>query len=667
MFKKKEEEMLTAASPGQSGLDSIEEGVDEDGASVRIYSHQAAKWLVSLIAISMTLFHIYGLIIKIVDPTIFYMWHWGFGLTLIFLMYPAHKKASRKTIPWYDILAAAAVAVITAYVIINNTKYLYRCMINAPSSLDLLFGTLAILLTLEAARRTIGNGLPVVSIVLIIYAFAGSYLPGFIANKGYGFSRVVSYLFSMEGLFGTAMKMSATNVFLMVLFGSFLTVSGTGDIFMRLAIALAGGKRGGPAKVSVVSSGFFGSISGSAVANVVSTGTLTIPLMKRVGYKPEFAAAVEAVASTGGQIMPPVMGTGAFLMAEMLNIPYSTICLAAIIPALLYYFSVFISIDLEAAKSDLKGMDQSEIENPISVLKEGWLLIIPILILIYFIAIRQLSISRSAIYSIISCVLCSWFTKDHKMGFKEIFKTCEIGAYRTLTIISAVGCAGLAIGIVMLTGVGVKFTLLVSLLAGTNLFLALLFTALSAIVLGMGLPTVAAYIICATIMVSGLTGLGIQPIAAHMFIFYYAILSMLTPPVALAAYTAAGISGSNPTRVGWLSVRLGMVAFVLPFIFIYGPALLFVGTAAEIAIACATAVIGIYCFTVALYGWHAGSHLSLSLRCILLATGLCMTIPGTLTDLIGFILLIIYILAYKPARSWVVNKIKKQGGHYEKM
>ncbi len=659
MFKKKkEEEVLAPPVPVQSGLDPIEEGVDEDGASVRVYSRNATKWVVSLIAISMTLFHIYGLIISIVDPTIFYMWHWGFGLTLIFLMYPAHKKASRKTIPWYDILGALAVAVITFYVVTNSTKYLYRCMINAPSAFDLLFGTLAILLTLEAARRTIGKGLPVVSIVLIIYAFVGNYLPSLIANKGYGFSRVVSYLFSMEGLFGTAMKMSATNVFLMVLFGSFLTVSGTGDIFMRLAIALAGGKRGGPAKVSVVSSGLFGSISGSAVANVVSTGTLTIPLMKRVGYKSEFAAAVEAVASTGGQIMPPVMGTGAFLMAEMLNIPYSTICLAAIIPALLYYFSVFISIDLEAAKNDLKGMDQSEIENPISVIKEGWLLIIPILILIYFIAIRQLSISRSAIYSIISCIGCSWFTKDHKMGIKEILKTCEIGAYRTLTIISAVGCAGLAIGIVMLTGMGVKFTLLVSLLAGSNLFLALLFTALSAIVLGMGLPTVAAYIICATIMVSGLTGLGIQPIAAHMFIFYYAILSMLTPPVALAAYTAAGISGSNPTTVGWLSVRLGTVAFVLPFIFIYGPALLFVGTAAEIAIACITAVVGIYCFTVALYGWHAGSALNLPLRGILLATGLCMAIPGTWTDITGIILLIVYILVYKPARIWIINKIK---------
>ncbi len=666
MLEKNDAIMQDPPIPG-SGLDPVAEGIDEDGAAVRSYRHQGAKRIVALIAVSMTLFHIYGLIISIVDPTIFYMWHWGFGLTLIFLMYPGRQKEDRRTIPWYDMLAAAMVAAITIYVVANSTKYLYRCMINAPSPLDLLFGTLAILLTLEAARRTIGKGLPVVAIVLIIYAFAGNYLPGFIANKGYGFSRVISYLFSMEGLFGTAMKMSATNVFLMVLFGSFLTFSGTGDIFMRLAIALAGGKRGGPAKVSVVSSGLFGSISGSAVANVVSTGTLTIPLMKRVGYKPEFAAAVEAVASTGGQIMPPVMGTGAFLMAEMLNIPYSTICLAAIIPALLYYFSVFISIDLEAAKSNLQGMDQSEIENPVSVLKEGWLLIIPIFILIYFIAIRQLSISRSAIYSIISCVLCSWFTKDHRMGFKEILKTCEIGAYRTLTIISAVGCAGLAIGIVMLTGVGVKFTLLVSLLAGTNLFLALLFTALSSIVLGMGLPTVAAYIICATIMVSGLTGLGIQPIAAHMFIFYYAILSMLTPPVALAAYTAAGISGSNPTRVGWLSVRLGMVAFVLPFIFIYGPALLFVGTGAEIAIACATSVIGIYCFTVALYGWHAGSALKPGLRGLLLATGLCMTIPGTLTDLAGILLLVIYVSVYKPARIWMVNKIKKQGGHYEKI
>ncbi len=643
--------------------EELTESIDEDGAKLRVYKNIKVKWLVAIVAISMSLFHVYGLGIKIIDPTIFYTCHWGLGLFMVYLMYPSHKSENRTRVPLYDWICAIAVLLIMLYVVVNTKDLLIRSMTARPSAMDLIAGAAAILLTLEAGRRTVGKGLPIVAIVLILSALVGNHLPSLISNKGYSIYRIISYLFSTEGIFGTAMKMSATNVFLMVLFGSFLTTSGTGDFFMRLAISIAGGSRGGPAKVSVVSSGLFGSISGSAVANVVGTGTFTIPLMKRVGYKPEFAAAVEAVASTGGQIMPPVMGTGAFIMAEMLNIPYSTIALAALIPALLYYYSVFISIDLEAAKNNLQGMEKEELERPIDVLREGWFFLIPIFVFIWCLAIQQYSVSRSALISILTSILFSMFSKETRMTPRKLLHTLELGSYRVLSIVAAVGCAGLAIGVVMLTGLGIKFTLIVSTLAGNVLLFALLFSALAAIILGMGLPTVAAYIICSSVMASGLVKLGIEPIAAHMFLFYYSILSMITPPVALAAYTAAGISDSNPVTVGFLSMRLGAIAFILPFFFIYGPSLLFVGTGAEITMAAATAIIGINCFTIALYGWYAGENMSIVFRIILCLSGLCLIFPGSFTDAIGLAGILVFVLGFKPLRNKIYNKLSKRSAN----
>lgn len=657
MKTKKDLQEETLIEQEQTAPVDVEAGsdTDEDGAKLRSYRNKYTKWFVAFVAISMSLYHIWGLGIKIIDPSVFYCCHWGFGTALAFLLYPAAKKEDRHKIPFYDWIIVGLITFIVFYIIRNYQAFLYRAMTNNPSTLDLILGVIAIAVTLEATRRTVGKGLCIVAIVLILYAFFGNFLPSFISNRGYDFNRVVSYLFSTEGIFGTAMKMSATNVFLMVLFGSFLTMSGAGDFFMRIAMALTGKSRGGPAKVSVVSSGLFGSISGSAVANVVGTGNFTIPLMKKTGYKAHFAGAVEAVASTGGQIMPPVMGTGAFLMAEMINIAYGKIALAALLPALLYYFSVFISIDLEAAKNDLTGLDEDSVEKPLDVLKEGWHLLIPIVVLIYFLAIRQSSVSLSALISMAACVVCSWFRKETRMDFKKIVKTLEVGAYRTVTIVTAVGCAGLAIGVIMLTGLGIKFTLVVSTIAGSSLFLALVFSALAAIILGMGLPTVAAYIICASVMVAGLVKLGIEPISAHMFIFYYSILSMLTPPVALAAYTAAGIADANPNKVGFTSMRLGAVAFVLPFFFIYGPALLMVGTAWEIILATVTSIIGIVLFTIALYGWLMGKTIHWTMRILLLGGGLCLVMPGTLTDVIGLAVLAIFAVSFKPLRNRITH------------
>ncbi|GHV44331.1 C4-dicarboxylate ABC transporter [Synergistales bacterium] len=608
---------------------------DEDGSKLRRFSDWKIPALIKLVAVGMSLYHIYALGIVVIDPFVFYCLHWGLGLFLVFFLYPAFPKRDLRRIPWYDIIAVAATVVITVYVISDYRGLMTRSVMARPSQTDLIFGTMAILLTIEAARRTMGNGLPIVVLFLIAYAAAGKILPTAIANKGFGPIRIISFLFSTEGIYGIAMKMSATNVFLLVLFGAFLGMSGAGDFFMRLATSIAGASRGGPAKVATLSSALFGSISGSAVANVVSTGTFTIPLMKRMGYRPAFAGAVEAVASTGGQIMPPVMGSGAFIMAEMLGIPYSNIAFAALIPALLYYYSVFISIDLEAARNNLAGIPTDEMEKPTTVLKEGWSLMFPILTLIYCLGVRQDSISRAGLISIAACYICSFAQKSGAMKPKDIIEALHQGAVRSLTIITAVGCAGLAIGLVMLTGLGMKLTLIMSNLAGSSLFLSLLFSALSATILGMGLPTVAAYIVCAAVMASGLRSLGIAPLAAHMFLFYFSILSMITPPVALAAYTAANLAGANPNDVGFAAVRLGLIAFLLPFFFIYGPALLMIGGAWEIALAVVSAFIGINAFTIALYGWYRGETLKLPVRFLLIAAGVCMIMPGIASDLVG--------------------------------
>lgn len=629
---------------------------DEDGKKTRVYHSKFAKYGIVLLAIGMSLYHIYGLCIHIITPEVFFGAHWGLGMILTFLLYPATPGARTKPLPFYDLLAAALSAAIMIYIALNYEGMMLRSIVAAPTKLELVMGVLAILITLEAARRTIGIGLPIVAVVLMLYGLLGGWLPGVLANRNYSPLRLVSYLFSTEGIFGIALKMSATNVFLLVLFGAFLTLSGAGDFFMRLAMSVAGGSRGGPAKVSVLSSALFGSISGSAVANVVSTGTFTIPLMKKVGYRKEFAGAVEAVASTGGQIMPPIMGSGAFIMAEMLGLPFGSIALAALVPALLYYYSVFVAIDLEASKMGLDGVKKEDLERPLDILKKGWYLLIPILVLIYFLAVQQASVSRSAIFGIIACVVCSFFNKENRMGPKKILEALETGSMRSVTVITAVACAGLAIGIVMLSGLGMKFTLIITSLSGSSLFLSLVFSALAALILGMGLPTVAAYIICASLLSAGLIGLGLTPIATHMFLFYYSILSMITPPVALAAYAAGNLADANPNKVGFESMRLGAIAFVLPFFFIYGPSLLLVGTPVEIIVTIITAFIGINCFTIALFGFFMKHTLTWLLRIMLLVGGLCMVLPGLTTDFAGLALLVVAVFLFEPTRNKLLRR-----------
>jgi len=666
---KEQQTMLSAEDKGsindllsnyEQNTRKIDEDKDEDGATLRVFSNNYVRTALMLLCVGLALYHVYALVFKLTVPLILYSVHWGMGLFLVFLYYPINKKAiHKKQLPIYDILLALAVIVVVVYILAQPNELMYRAARNRSTITDLIMGCIAIVLSLEAARRTIGLGLPIVAIVFVAYALWGNYLPSLIASKGYPLKRLISFIFSVEGIFGSPIKMSAQYVFLLIIFGAFLGVSGAGEFFMKLAMKLTGSSRGGPAKVAVISSMLFGSISGSAVANVVGTGVFTIPLMKRTGYKSHFAGAVEAVASTGGQIMPPVMGSGAFIMSELLGMRYSSIALGALIPAILYYFSVFMMVDLEAARTGLKGVDTSKMEKTSTLLKSGWNLLLPLIVLIYLLVIQRATVSRSAVWAIIAAIISCSIKSSSRLSLKQILDTIELGVNRSLSVIAAVACAGVAIGAIMLSGVGAKFTYVVIQLAQGNLFFTLLLSALATVVLGMGLPTVAAYIIAASLLAPGIIQLGVLPFTAHMFLLYYSIVSQITPPVALAAYAAANIARSNPNKVGFTAMWLGAVIFIIPFIFVYGNELLLIGNMTEIIWATLTALIGTFCLAIGLEGWFAGYNLSILSRLVIIGGALMSIIPGLTTDIIGFGLIAIFFIIHKGTREWLLGNLNK--------
>ena len=631
---------------------------DEDGGKLRTFQNKIFKGVLRYTAIALALYHIYALIFQLPIPLVLYSIHWGMGLTYAFVYYPSYKgnkKALRKTFGVIDAILAIATIAVVLYILRDPNALMYRVSKANANTLDLVFGTIAMILSLEAARRTIGLGLPIIALVFFAYAMWGNYLPGMIASKGYSFRRVISFIFSVEGIYGSPTASSAQYVFLLIIFGAFLGYSGTGEFFMKLAMKLAGHARGGPAKVAVISSGLFGSISGSAVANVMGTGVFTIPLMKKTGYKPHFAGAVEAVASTGGQIMPPVMGSGAFIMAELIGYKYSQIALGALLPAILYYLSILLMVDFEAAKSGLLGVDTSHMDAAKKILKQGWNLLVPLIILIVCLAFFQFTVARSATLAILATIIACALKKETRMSFKTILDGFETGVIRSVSVICAVASAGVAIGCIMLTGVGAKFAFAVLTLAHNNLFLTLLMSGLAATILGMGLPTVAAYIISASLLASSLVQLGIPIFAAHMFLLYYSILSQITPPVALAAYAAGNIADANPNKVGFTAMRLGIIAFIIPFFFVYGPALLMIGTPLEIIEATITSLIGCFFLAVGLEGWLV-EKINIPCRILALGAAFCCIAAGLVTDLIGLGLIVAFLLLHKGTRHKLLRK-----------
>lgn len=605
----------------------------EEGGSKKRELTGFWKKYVYVLGIIAVLFHFYVLVIHPISYWRLYLMHILFGMLLVYAIYKPGKKF-KDTVPWYDVLLMIAGIGTVIYCITAERGMAYRMGSN-PTTADLIAIGIILLLLLEGTRRIYGMILPTVAIVFLLYCHFGQYFSGGLGHSGYSWKKTISYMLGYEAVFGSPMNASATMVFLFMVFGAFLTFSGAGPFFIDLAMSLAGSKRGGPAKVAVISSALFGTVSGNSVANVVSTGAFTIPLMKSVGYKPKFAAAVEATASSGGQIMPPILGSAAFIMAELIGAPYSEIMLASIIPALLYFFTVFLMVDIEAAKNNLTGVSKEELPKRKYVLQNLYMLL-PLVVLTIVMTVLNQSAIRAASWGILSCIIV-YIIKNRKFSFKEILDAMADGAKSACGMICACGTAGIVVGVLNMTGAGIKFASFVVEVANGHLLVALILTMIASLILGMGLPTSASYIICAAVAAPALIDMGLTAIQAHMFVFYFACISAITPPVAMAAYAGATISGSKPMEVGFTACKLGICAFIVPFMFCYAPTLLWKGAAGDIIVTIITALIGATMLSYGLQRYAGCFSLPLGIipACILIASALLMIIPGTVTDLIG--------------------------------
>ena len=605
----------------------------EEGGSKKRELTGFWKKYVYVLGIIAVLFHFYVLVIHPISYWRLYLMHILFGMLLVYAIYKPGKKF-KDTVPWYDVLLMLAGIGTVIYCITAERGMAYRMGSN-PTTADLIAISIILLLLLEGTRRIYGMILPTVAIVFLLYCHFGQYFSGGLGHSGYSWKKTISYMLGYEAVFGSPMNASATMVFLFMVFGAFLTFSGAGPFFIDLAMSLAGSKRGGPAKVAVISSALFGTVSGNSVANVVSTGAFTIPLMKSVGYKPKFAAAVEATASSGGQIMPPILGSAAFIMAELIGAPYSEIMLASIIPALLYFFTVFLMVDIEAAKNNLTGVSKEELPKRKYVLQNLYMLL-PLVVLTIVMTVLNQSAIPAASWGILSCIIV-YIIKNRKFSLKEILDAMADGAKSACGMICACGTAGIVVGVLNMTGAGIKFASFVVEVANGHLLVALILTMIASLILGMGLPTSASYIICAAVAAPALIDMGLTAIQAHMFVFYFACISAITPPVAMAAYAGATISGSKPMEVGFTACKLGICAFIVPFMFCYAPTLLWKGAAGDIIVTIITALIGATMLSYGLQRYAGCFSLPLGIipACILIASALLMIIPGTVTDLIG--------------------------------
>lgn len=540
-----------------------------------------------------------------------------------------------------DLVLIAVTIGLGAYIAWNHIDLEWR--VGDFEHYEIGFGVVAIFLVLEATRRTTGWALPIIGLAFLLYAYLGNHLPDLIAHRGYSVNRIFSQLYlTSEGIYGLPMRISATLIFNFVLLGAFLKETGAGQFFIDLALSLFGRVRGGPAKVAVVASSFFGSISGSAVANVVGTGSFTIPLMKSIGYRPIFSGAVEAVASSGGQIMPPIMGAAAFLMAELLEISYFTVVVAALIPAILYYVAVFCSVDFEAGRNNLKGLAPEQVPSFRTLIRTRWYFLIPPVTLVYLMGVQKYSPSMSAFWTLWTSIAVGMIRPETRLGLKKFCVTLRDGALASLPIVAACATSGIILGVINLTGIGLRLSSIMVKLAGGEIFILLILTMITCLVLGMGLPVTASYLIPALIVGPALKEMGVLPIAGHLFILYFGVISNITPPFALAAYAAAGIAGSDPLRTGFLAFRLGIPGFILPFMFVYSPSLIMEGSWPGILIAVTTAVAGVAFLSGSLGGYFL-THCNLTERLLLLLAAMVLIIPGWMTDLAGLAIALIAV------------------------
>jgi TRAP transporter 4TM/12TM fusion protein len=675
---------------------------EEYGGNKRALRNWEASLLAAL-AIGFTVFHMIVLNFYPLEPLLFRAIHVGWGAAIGFILYTAAHRIRSEGVPWYDWILVLASIACAVYVVVELDGLLFRAGAQFTTG-DVISGLVGTLLVLEFARRAAGLTLPLIASIFILYAFVGPWMPGVLEHKGFGVDRFFTYIYSEYGIFGVTTQVSSTYIILFVTFAAFLTVSKVGDYINDLCNALFGWARGGPAKAAVASGIMVGSISGSAVANVVASGMVTIPMMRKVGYDKETAAAIEATSSTGGQITPPVMGAGAFLMAEITGIPYGDIAFAAIMPALLFYIACWIHVDLHAIRLGLRGVSRHELP-PLGQMVSLLYMFTPIVVLVWalfgglspfragalgigtamiagVIAFRlrdvggsEVAQKRLAALEVVQRLVVRlaaigilgglfYFVPATLAGFAQAGigewgpflvtlvavlilaaafgwkRTGDglIGAAKDCTQLVAVcACAGIIVGVIALTGIGGRFSQMLLTLAGQSQLIAMIFAALVALILGMGMPTTAAYAIAAAVIAPGVTKMGVPPLVAHMFIFYFAVISAITPPVALASFAAAGMAQSDPWRTSWIAMKMGLATFIVPLMFFFSPVLLMQGTWLEIIHAGVTASIGVWFLAAGTEGWARG-QLTVPLRAVMVVAALLCMHPGAITDVIGIAL-----------------------------
>jgi len=635
-------------------------------------------FVIAAILVSMSVYHFYasgfGLVRELVHRGI----HLSFVLGLVFLLFGVRKNDTLPPKAWYRFDGVPLIDIVFAVLAVGAAMYLpllpaaaLAQRVGNPSPSDIFMGSALLLLTLEATRRSVGPTLPIIGLMFIGFAYFGPWMPGALKHGGSSWLGIINHLYmTNQGIYGIAIGVMAQYVFLFILFGVLATRIGLGQLFIDMAMVIAGRYSGGPAKVAIFSSAFMGTISGSSIANTVTTGALTIPAMKRVGYPAHFAGAVEATASTGGQITPPILGAAAFIMVEYLEIPLRDVLAAALFPALLHYFGIFIMVHLEAKKLGLRGLRAEELPKLGVVFKDHWLSLIPLVILVYLILSGKTP-DYAAVYGIIACVVVGFLNPTHRLNIKDLWDSLAAGAKNTLAVGAAAATVGVVVGVVTLTGVGFRLgyvvvqtatdigTFLSALpilgyftVAQWALFTSLVLIAISCIIMGAGIPTTATYIILVAVAAPALAVLEVEPLVAHFFVFYYGVLADITPPVALAAYAAAGIAGSNPFKTGNTAFRLGIAKALVPFVFVYSPALLLVADGFTwwlFTITLIGAMLGIASLGVAFSGYLL-TPLKKWERWWVAVVSFLFIAPGVFTMAVGLVLMIpIAVLQFKRA------------------
>ena len=597
----------------------------------------ALKKVSPILAICFVAFHLYtaafGTMPGIAQKSI----HLGFLLVIFYInaMVDSEKRWEQIFLGIMALFALGGCAYIT---ILDENLQLRAGIVYAS---DILFAILLIIAIFEACRRKMGNPLVIITLVFVAYAFLGKYIPGFLNQPGMTLKKFTSLVYlTTDGIFGSPLYASASYVVLFVLLGAIMSVSGIGDYMTNLATSLFGHMRGGPAKVAVVASGFFGSISGSPTANVIGTGTFTIPMMKKNGFEPEFAAAVEATASTGGAIMPPIMGSTAFIMAEMLGIPYTAVAKAALIPAILYFLAVLFGVDIYAAKHGLKGIPRSQLPKVRSMLKQIYMLA-PLIFLIFCMAVFNMTIVRSGLLTIIVTLVLVEINPKTRMTKEQWLQIPVQTVKSAVSVGIACAMAGIISGVIMGSGLGYRISSILTSVAGTSMLLLLVLTMVVSLIMGMGVPTTAAYLVLASLVAPTMIQLGIPPLAAHMFIFYFGCISSITPPVALAAYAGAGLAGCDPNKTGYKAFRLAFCSFLMPYLFVYNPVLLMEGGVREILWSLVTALIGAYLLASGFEGFFFRWSLKWFERPLMILGAVMLIVPGMVTDLVGIAIIVV--------------------------